>query len=187
MLLIHESIPVMEISLQTELQAVAASVNINRSITVASVYFSAAHEFFYNILLQLINQLPKPFILLGDFNSYHQMWGCNTTRTIGRIIEKLITDKSLNILNTGAPTRIRGNSETAIDLSICSPILKPTIEWTPLETTRDRILPNYTDDDKCTDQPGENGNKLSQNRFEGFQRQRWVATVAGKLRRNDRT
>ena len=54
MLLIHESVPMTEIQLQTEAQAVAATININGCITIASVYFSRAHNFTYDILSNLI-------------------------------------------------------------------------------------------------------------------------------------
>ena len=27
-------------------------------------------------LRQLVKQLPKPLMLLGDFNGHHTMWGC---------------------------------------------------------------------------------------------------------------
>ena len=137
MLLIHESVPMTEIQLQTEAQAVAATININGSITIASVYFSRAHNFTYDILRNLIEQLPQPLLVLGDFNSYHQMWGSDMTDARGRIIEQLLTDFNLNILNNGAPTRIWGNAETAIDLSICSPRLQTTIEWTTFNSPRD--------------------------------------------------
>ena len=137
MLLIRESTPNQEIELQTDVQVVAARVNMGRCITVASVYISRAHNFTYDNLANLINQLPQPILLLGDFNSYHEMWGSNETDNRGRIIERIIADFQLNVMNNGAPTRIYGGAERAVDLSICSPVLQLTVQWTVSETPRD--------------------------------------------------
>ena len=60
-----------KIELQT---AVAARVNIGSCVTVASVYISRAHDLTYDRLSGLIQQLPQPILLLGDFNSYYEMW-----------------------------------------------------------------------------------------------------------------
>ena len=129
MLLIHESIPNQETELQTDLQVVAARVNIGRCITVASAHISRAHNFTYVRPANLINQLPQPILLLGDLNSYHEMWGSNETDNRGRIIKRIIADFQLNVMNNGAPTRIYGDAETAVDLSICSPVLKLGLQW----------------------------------------------------------
>ena len=53
---------------------------------------------------RLINQLPKPFILMGDFNSHHTLWGCIDTNDNGRIIEDFITDHDLVLLNDKSST-----------------------------------------------------------------------------------
>ena len=128
MLLMHESVPMTEIQLQTEVQAVASRININGCFTIASVYFSRAHNFTGDILSNLLEQLPQPLLVLEDFNSYHQMWGSDRTDAKRLIIEQLLIDFNLNILNNIAPTRIWGNAKTAINLSICSQRLQTTIE-----------------------------------------------------------
>ena len=115
----------------------AARLDINGCFTVASAYFSGSHRFSYEILSSIIVQLPQPFLLLGDFNCHHRMWGSNRICTRGQIVERILTDFNLNILNIGAPTRIYGNSETAIDLSICSPVLQLTTGWNTFDTPRD--------------------------------------------------
>ena len=80
-------------------------------------------------------QFPPPVMLLGDFNAY-EMWGSLANCDRGRMIEEFIKDNDLNILNTGAPTRIEGNSETSIDLSIVSPKLR-MCNWDAFKTPRD--------------------------------------------------
>ena len=90
---------------------------------------SGTHSFNPNIINNLIKQLPNPFILLGDLNSHSTNWGCKNTDNRGTIPEKIIRDKNLCILNNGAPTRIGYNSESAIDITICSAALTPLIDW----------------------------------------------------------
>ena len=109
MLLIHESVPMTEIKLHTEVQAGAATININGCITIASVYFSRAHNFTYDIVSNFIEQLLQPRLILGDFNSYRQMWGSDTTDARGKkTTEQILSEYNLNILNTGAPMRKGG-------------------------------------------------------------------------------
>ncbi|MEL7079665.1 MAG: endonuclease/exonuclease/phosphatase family protein, partial [Cyanobacteria bacterium J06582_2] len=71
----------------------------------------------------VVQQLPRPFLLLGDFNAKHPLWDTiNPTDQRGKIIEKLILEESLVVLNDGKPTHhhIQTNSFSTIDLSLCS-------------------------------------------------------------------
>ena len=98
--------PYQVVLLTTDIQAIAFGINIGQLITVCNVYISGTHNFNYNIMNDLIEQLPCPFILLGDLNSHSTMWGCRNTDNRGRILEQILTDKNQCILNSGASTRI---------------------------------------------------------------------------------
>ena len=80
---------------------------------------------------QLIDQLPKPFILMGDFNSHHTLWGCLNTNDKGRKIEKFITNHDLVMLNNKSSTYLHPatGSYSSIDLTICSPEIFPDFNW----------------------------------------------------------
>ena len=99
MLLVHETFPVEQAPLKTNAQLVETTINAGRTITIALAYFSQAQEFTFEILQNIILQLPKPFILLGDFNNYHTMRGSNVIGTRGRVLERLLMEHNLNILN----------------------------------------------------------------------------------------
>ena len=43
----------------------------------------------------------------------------------------------LNVINNGAPTRVAYNVETAIDLTIVTPILEPLMEWRVMSSPND--------------------------------------------------
>ena len=56
-------------------------------------------------LEHLIQQLPKPFIIMGDFNSHSNVWGCRDTDQKGIIIEDVINrNKSFTYLHPGTGT-----------------------------------------------------------------------------------
>ena len=61
------------INLQTPLQAVAVSIKCHQRITVCSIYLPPNENILEADLQTLIEQLPKPFLLLGDMNAHHPM------------------------------------------------------------------------------------------------------------------
>ena len=126
-LMIHQSIPHHLLPSRTELQAVAVKICISRPVTVVSIYSSRNHDLTEALMTDLLNQLHHPVLLLGDFNSYHEVWGCVRTDPRGVIMANTIDTHNLVLLNDGQPTRITLKSETAIDLSICSPTLAPQL------------------------------------------------------------
>ena len=56
----------------------------------------------------------------------------------GRIVENFAEVIGLEILNSGAPTRIEYKTVTCIDLTIATPTLGPLLQWTVTATPRDR-------------------------------------------------
>ena len=127
-----------QIPLNTTLQAVAVSVKIQQRITICSVYLPPVDpsraDISQDTLQNLINQLPKPFLLLGDFNAHHPLWF--DTREVdqrGRTIVELIADHTndIGLLDGNKPTCLWhvDKSPSHIDLSICSSDLLDTFHW----------------------------------------------------------
>ena len=142
---IHEDIPQTVVHLNTELQAIAATVHLKSKLTICNVYNSRNHSLTVNSLNQLYDQLPQPCLILGDFNAYSPTWGCNNLDARGRNIETFIDEANLILLNNGAPTHPNNTNDTAIDLSLSSPIISQDFEWNPILSSRQRPLPNYSD------------------------------------------
>ncbi len=46
-----------------------------------------------------MQDLPSPFLLLGDFNYRHPLWDENTINPRGVLLASLIEDEELGILN----------------------------------------------------------------------------------------
>lgn len=82
-------------------------------------------------LENILRQLPKPFILVGDFNSHNIIWDSNSTNSRGKTVEKLIQNEDLGLLNDTSPTHINfGNSNfSCIDLSLSTPSIAQRLEW----------------------------------------------------------
>ena len=70
--------PQRKIDLQTELQATAISVTLDRDITICSVYIPLSFSLNSQHLDNLLQQLPSPYILLGDFNGHNILWVVKT-------------------------------------------------------------------------------------------------------------
>jgi len=71
----------------------------------------------------LLQQLPPPILIIGDFNSHSTLRGCTKLDRRGKVVEDILIKHNLCILNDTSPTYIHPDtgSYLAIDLSICSP------------------------------------------------------------------
>ena len=125
-----------QITLNTPLQAVACTIRLNgRNIDVCSIYIppSTENSTLERNLNQLIAQFQHPFLLLGDFNAHSPMWARAIRASDGRgdIIERLLDINHLVLLNKGDNTHfsLAHNTESAIDLSICSPQISTWFDW----------------------------------------------------------
>ncbi|GBN18768.1 hypothetical protein AVEN_39699-1 [Araneus ventricosus] len=83
--------PSTPLSLHTSLQAVAIQVHARTLVTVCCVYLPPHDVVSQQDLETLVDQLPTPFILLGDFNGHSTLWCSDVTNSRGRQIERLIS------------------------------------------------------------------------------------------------
>ena len=68
---------------------------------------------------------------MGDFNAKHTLWGASYCDRWGYLIEELLDNNDLTLMNDGSPTRhdIVHNTDSAIDLTICSSSLRLDYQW----------------------------------------------------------
>ena len=64
-----------ELVLNTSLEATAITCYIPRKICICNIYLPNSQTLTLEDLENLKKQLPKPFIILGDFNSHNPLWG----------------------------------------------------------------------------------------------------------------
>ena len=86
-IMVHKSVNHRLVQLNTILQAYAVQIFTSKWITLCSVYLDPnledrlqdvhgyRRQLALNDLQSLIDQLPRPFILMGDFNAKHTLWG----------------------------------------------------------------------------------------------------------------
>ena len=119
-IIINKNIPHSEITLNTNMQAVAISATLHKTITVCSVYIPPNKEPKQLELNKLIEQLPRPFVIMGDFNSHNEIWGSKKTDKKGKVIESLLNQDQLCMYNNKSNTYLHPATGTysAIDLSI---------------------------------------------------------------------
>ena len=75
--LVRDGIPSSECSLNTSLQPKAVTISTSKTITVCSLYMPTSENLNIVLLTRLIDQLPTPFVICGDFNGHGMTWGCD--------------------------------------------------------------------------------------------------------------
>ena len=121
-----------EIKLNTNLQATAVRVSLHKTVTLCSIYIPPQHNLELRELNNLINQLPSPYIIMGDFNGHNPLWGSDKLTDKGKKLEDFANQNNLCILNDGSNTYLHpGNgSYTSIDISLTEPTLACDLSWT---------------------------------------------------------
>ena len=114
-----------KIDLKTDIQAVAVRISLDKTITLCSVYIPPNSAITLNNLKNLTDQLPSPYILMGDFNAHNPIWGSRLQNNKGKIVEDFLNQEGFCIFNDGSDTYLHpGNgSYSAIDLTLCDPSL----------------------------------------------------------------
>lgn len=120
-----------EIPLNTELEAVAVKIQYDIDITICNVYLPNSSPLSIQQLTDLISQLPRPRILLGDFNAHSRAWGNSDSDQRGHTVETFLDSSDLVLLNTGEKTRFNSSTGnfSSIDLSMCDPVIFPRLQW----------------------------------------------------------
>ncbi|CAF3490192.1 unnamed protein product [Rotaria socialis] len=157
------------IKLNTNLHAVAININIqlDRKYTICSIYLPPTVPFPEHEMIQLLSQLPKPFIILGNLNARHMAWGSTTISPRGNVLVNLLESQDISFLNNGDPTyhHFATNSFSMIDLSFCSPQIILKFNW----ETHNSLCGKYSKyiDKKLCQTSDSNGtqsiNKISEN------------------------
>lgn len=123
-------------------------------ISLVSCYVSpnSVRGEFSNFLTELreaVRSLGGRVIVCGDFNSKSKLWGARITDRRGILVEDWAAELDLRILNTGkAPTCVRPQGVSIIDLSWASPSLKDKIKYwrvlSEVPTLSDHVYISFT-------------------------------------------
>ena len=129
--LVRDGIPCSECKLNTTLQAKTVTISTSKTITICSLYLPPSQHLNIVLLSRLIDQLPTPFVICGDFNGHSITWGCESNNIRGDRIHDFITENNECLLSDGAYTYLQPATGTfiAIDLSLCSPDILMEIDF----------------------------------------------------------
>ncbi|GFT43341.1 putative RNA-directed DNA polymerase from transposon X-element [Trichonephila clavipes] len=96
-------------------------------VTVCCLYLPPNAVIHQQDLNNLVDQLPAPLVILGDFNGHSTLWGSVKTNLRGRQIEQVLSDHCLCLLNHEEPTYFHEPTRSfhTLNLAICSPSLLP--------------------------------------------------------------
>ena len=137
-LCIHKSINFSNVIMSEELEAITITVHLqNMNLSICSIYIPPTFGLQIEHLYRLIDKMEKNYILLGDFNAHHPIWGSPFNSSAigrGKIITEFIKSQNLTVLNDGSPTYISDISThySHIDLSLCTEGISNIFTWETL-------------------------------------------------------
>lgn len=124
------AIPFTPININSDLPIVAVRIESPFPMSIVSMYLPCEKiPNLRNQLLQIIDTLQKPVVLLGDVNGHHHTWGSPTNNARGSILAEVAEVCDLTTMNDGSHTFTRGQQNTAIDVSMVSSSLASRIRW----------------------------------------------------------
>ncbi|KAI5727669.1 hypothetical protein M8J77_005465 [Diaphorina citri] len=145
MIVVHNSCHAQRITVNhsSNLQIVAVRIisnKIKQNFTLCNLYNRPGNSSCIvkeSDFSHITSQLPKPFILAGDFNGHSTLWGSYKLDTQGKEIEKFFRLNDVYLLNRDVPTHVNNTYGTlsAIDLTFVSPALATEVTWSPLDDT----------------------------------------------------
>ena len=132
---VKTTIPHHPIQLNSNLQAVAISFTSGRLKSLCSIYFPPNEQITEDQISELIDQLPMPTLLMGDFNAHNPLWYDRRLDRRGEEIQRLMDVKNLIALNEDYPTyyRLHDQVTSSIDLSLITNSCAIDFNWNILD------------------------------------------------------
>ena len=128
---VKSNLPQSLVDVNSPLQTIVVKVTLHTTITFCNLYIPPSTILHLHDLAHIETQLPKPFVIVGDFNSHNYLWGGNKNDAKGKVIERFMTKSNICLFNDDTPTYLHPatGSLTSIDLTMCSPSLFMDFTW----------------------------------------------------------
>ena len=137
-ILIHGAYNYETEQLNTQLQACAVKIYLDKVYTICSLYLPyipvSKHE-----IKHFMAQLPKPFMIMGDTNARSSIWNNADRNEKGNRFEDILLETEVVLLNDGTRINYRSQTNTTslIDLTLCSPDCQLDFTYSVLEELYD--------------------------------------------------
>jgi hypothetical protein len=111
-------------------EAVVVQVEFrNMQIHVVNLYIWGSLPLDIVALRALLSKIPKPFVLTGDLNAHHPLWGSYDTNSAGTKLVEILEDLELTVINDGRATYISPPIASHLDVTAVSLDLLPKCDW----------------------------------------------------------
>ena len=105
----------------------------NNMITICNIYNQPNFSSDFTDLTQLVSNLPRPLLLVGDFNAHSPLWDDTRDADIaGRNIENFITNNEYCCLNENDTYSYFSNTHgtfSSVDVSLCTADIVDKFKW----------------------------------------------------------
>ena len=176
-ILLKSNIPFENIKISSNLQIVAIRAKLPLPVTICSIYLHPNLKISEIDIQAIIDQIPRPFMILGDFNAHSPLWGSEKRNYKGKVIEDIINTNHVGLLNDGTPTYLHPATGTwsNIDLSIVDVSLIQKFYWRVLPqmmSDHSPIVISYKSQENCSSSAIHNNenkinfNKINWDKFE---------------------
>jgi endonuclease/exonuclease/phosphatase family metal-dependent hydrolase len=78
-------------SIEVRSACCCCTITLDKTITFCSVYIPPNSALGLAQLKNLADQLPTPFIIMGDFNGHNPLWGSKITTDKGKKLEDFLS------------------------------------------------------------------------------------------------
>ena len=131
-LMVDNSIVSSPVVLQTDLEALATRVTVGKkTYTFCNLYLSPNQTYSKASLENLLDQLPRPAVLMGDLNAHHPLWGSTSSNKRGEDLVEIFSLRNLCVLNDGSTTFVHCHYKTTscLDLTVVDPAIALDFNW----------------------------------------------------------
>ena len=182
-ILIRNNIAHKELQINSDLQIKAVTLTTNKKFTLCSVYLPPQKRINGEDLDNIIQQLPGAYMLLGDFNAHHTLWGCRNISNKGKTMEDFTSRNDIVYLNNKEPTYIHPAFKTtsALDLALCEPTLGLDFNFSVLSDLHGSdhfpVILTSSVSETSGKLPGWNFNKADWGKYEALSRTDFTTTT----------
>ena len=89
-ILVRRDVSFTILNLNTPLQAIAVQVFLRREYALCNLYLPPSIPVERRDLDHLVHALPSPFLLVGDMNGRHPLWGDCLTNARGVLLSSIV-------------------------------------------------------------------------------------------------